>query len=211
METHLTNFQAIFCEGGHGKNIFGFKDTGAIGKFGQVKYYERNIAVELARRVLSILKSKAELKQTLVQGVGVETEADIRTKMKFVNKVIRENRFSANKCLGIAIHMNAASANTATGFEVWHQKNLSSRALAESLVRSWSEYKITKLRPRAINNNKDGRYGRFYTDDALCPYLIVETSFISNLGDVKAITENYDRVAECLAHGIMEYVRTFSQ
>lgn len=200
--------KAIFIEAGHGKQWpLGIKDVGAVGRFGGATYYERNIAVELARRVLVILKSKPELKDTLIQGVGVETEADIRAKMKFVNHVIQENKLPANQCLGIAIHMNAGG--NATGFEAWHQiRQGNSVPLAEALARAWGTYKVTPLRPRAVNNSKNGKYGRFYIDDAICPYVIAETSFISNLSDVNAIINNYDRVAECMAHGILEYIRS---
>lgn len=201
--------KAIFIESGHGRNgVFNRLDTGATSKFGGVQYLERSFTVELGRRVLAILKTKPELKGVLLQGVGIETEATIQKKMYFVNHVITENNYKPSECLGIAIHMNAASVNSARGFEVWCQKNGRSDALGEALVRSWGEYKVTPLRPRAINNNKNGRYGRFYTDDAYCPYVIVETSFISNLEDVNAIIKDYDRAAEAIAHGIMEYVRS---
>jgi N-acetylmuramoyl-L-alanine amidase len=200
--------QAIFIEAGHGKSLLGMKDVGAVSRFGSARYFERNIAVELARRILDILNTKKELKGALIQGVGVETEANIVRKMAFVNSVIRENKFTAKKCLGLAIHMNASGSSSPRGFEVWYQKNGSSKPFAEFMTRAWTKYNLTPLRPRPINNNKNGRYGRFYTDDALCPYLIVETSFISNLADVVAITNNLDRAAECLAHGLMEYIRS---
>lgn len=204
----MANVQAIFTEAGHGRSLLGLKDTGAVGKFGSAKYYERDMAKELARRVLAILKSKAELKGVLIQGVGVETDANIRAKMRFVNSVMAENQLTPSKCMGIAIHMNASTSNKATGFETWYQIKGQSKPLAEYLVRSWKEYAITPLRPSPINNNKKGRYGRFYTDDTLCPYLIVETSFISNLGDVQAIIKNYDRAAEAITHGILTYIRS---
>ena len=201
--------QAIFIEAGHGKSTLGFKDMGAQCRFGDTIYYERNIAKELARRVLTILKGKPELKGTLIQGVGVETDANLKGKIKFVNSVIRENKFTPSKCFGIAIHMNAIGSGNATGFEVWHQKNLSSVPAAESLARAWGSYKITALRPKPIINTKDHwKYHRLYIDDYLCPYPLIETSFISNLGDVSSIINNYDRVAECLAHGILEYIRS---
>lgn len=200
--------KALFIEAGHGKSYLGLKDVGAVGKFGSSRYYERDMAKELARRVIDILKTKREIKDCLLQGVGVETDASIVKKMQYVNTVIKENKLPANQCLGIAIHMNAASSNKATGFEVWHQKNGKSKPLAEFLVRAWDKYKITPLRPRAVNNNKNGKYGRFYTDDALCPYVIVETSFISNLQDVDAIISDYDRAAEAIAHGLLEFIRS---
>lgn len=201
--------KAIFIEVGHGLNgMFARKDVGAVGKFGGKVYQERDLAKEIGRRVLVILKSKKELNGTLIQGVGVETDATIQKKMHFVNSVIQENHYKPSECLGIAIHMNAATSPEARGFEVWHQKNGKSKPLAEFLVRAWDKYKITPLRPRAVNDNKNGRYGRFYTDDAYCPYVIIETSFISNLNDVNAIINNYDRVAECIAHGLLEYIRS---
>lgn len=200
--------KAIFIEAGHGtkKRIWPLKpikDCGAVGN----GYQERDIAKELARRVISILKTKKEL-NALIQGVGIETDATIQAKMQYVNTVMNENHFSPSECVGLAIHMNAINSPIATGFEVWHQIRGQSRALAGFMVRAWDEYKITPLRPRSINNNKDGKYGRFYTDDTSCPYLIVETSFISNPKDVKAITFNYDRAAECIAHGLLEYIRS---
>jgi N-acetylmuramoyl-L-alanine amidase len=209
MEARLTSMQGVFVSAGHGKSWpLNLKDVGAVGKFGDKKYYERDIAKELGRRVLDILKSKKELKGCLVQGVGIETDANIVRKMAFVNSVIRENRFAASNCLGIAIHMNASTSNKARGFEVWYQKNGKSKPLAEYMVRSWKEYALTPLRPSPLNNSKNGRYGRFYTDDAVCPYLIVETSFISNYEDLRTIVDNLDRAAESLAHGVMEYVRS---
>lgn len=201
--------KVIFVEAGHGKNgLFARKDVGAVGKFGEKVYHERELAKEIGRRVLVILKSKKELNGTLIQGVGVETDATVQKKMHFVNSVITENHYKPSECLGVAIHMNAATDSRARGFEVWHQKSGKSKVFAEFLVRAWDKYNITPLRPRPVNNNKNGRYGRFYTDDAYCPYVIIETSFISNLADVDAITSDYDRVAECIAHGILEYIRS---
>lgn len=199
--------KAIFVEAGHGikERTWPFKparDCGAVGN----GFQERDVAKEIARRVLIILKSKKEL-SSLIQGVGVETEASIQSKMRFVNTVMNENHFSPNECVGLAIHMNSIASPIPTGFEVWYQIRGQSKSLADFMVRAWAEYKITPLRPRPINNNKDGKYGRFYTDDTSCPFLIVETSFISNPNDVKAITFHYDRVAECISHGLLEYIR----
>lgn len=201
--------KAIFIESGHGlSGLFNRKDVGAVGRFGDKVYYERDIAKELGRRVLALLKTKSELKGALIQGVGIETDATIQKKMSFVNSVMSENHFKPSECLGIAIHMNSSTSPLPSGFEVWHQKNMKSLPLAEFIVRSAQKYNIVPIRPKAINNSKDGRYKRFYIDDAYCPYLIIETAFISNIADVNAIINNYDRMAECLAHGILEYIRS---
>ena len=163
--------------------------------------------MEIGRRVLALLKTKPELKGVLLQGVGIETDASPQKKTHFVNSVITENHFKPSECVGIAIHMNAATSPMARGFEVWCQKDGKSDGLGEYLIRSWKDYAITPLRPRAYNNNKNGRYGRFYTDDYYCPFVICETSFISNLMDLEAVMNNYDRVAECYAHATLEFLR----
>lgn len=199
--------EAIFVDAGHGRSLLGLKDVGAVGKFGAAKYYERVIAVELARRVLDILKTKTELKGTLVQGVGVETEANISRKMKYVNTVLSENRFIPSRCLGISIHMNASTSNKPRGFEVWYQRSGKPRSLAEYIVRAWKKYDIVPLRPSALNSTATHRYKKLYIDDTLCPWVLIETAFISNLTDVTAIMNNLDRAAEAIAHGVLEFIR----
>jgi N-acetylmuramoyl-L-alanine amidase len=205
----MAKVQLIVVEAGHGLSNWGTKDCGAVGRFGESVYIERNIAKEIAKRMLVILKGKPELKGChIIQGVGIETEATKGAKTKFVNTVIRENRLSAEKCLGVSVHMNSFGNNKPRGFEVWHQRSGKAVALAESMVRAWAEYRITPLRPTPIINTKKHRYGKLYIDDTVCPFVLVEVSFISNLEDVKAITEHYDRVAECLCHGVLEHVRS---
>jgi len=202
--------QALFLEAGHGRSIFSTKDSGAVGRYGEKVYLERDFAKDLAGRVLQILNGKEELKGVLIQGVGIETEASIVRKMAYVNTVIRENRFSPHKCLGVAIHMNAAMSPKARGFEAWHQKNNSkSVVLGREIVAAWEKYNLLPLRPKALVSSKFSRYGRFYIDDALCPYVIVEAGFISNFEDFYAIQKNAARAAEAIAHGVLNYVRNF--
>jgi N-acetylmuramoyl-L-alanine amidase len=199
--------KAIFIESGHGKGLI-FRDVGAVGRhFGKV-YHERDLVVTIGRKVIEILKSKTELKKVLIQGVGVETEANTSAKMKFVNSVMSENKFNPSECIGVSIHMNSYSSIVPTGFEVWAQRNGKSKPLAEKLALAWDKYKITPMRRPAVKNSKDSRFGKFYIDDTLCPFVIIETSFISNPSDVKAITGNYDRVAEAIAHGILNHIRS---
>ena len=200
--------KALFIEAGHGKSAYGLlKDVGACSRFGDNNYQERDIALQLARRVIAILSTKKELKDVLIQGVGVETAAAITSKMKFVNTVIRENRFPMEDCLGIAIHLNASTNSKPRGMEIWYQKNGKSKVFGEHLVRAWLDYKILPLRPVPLISTAKHRYRKLYIDDAYCPYVLIEAGFISNPEDVKAVTGDYDRVAECISHGIMEHLR----
>jgi N-acetylmuramoyl-L-alanine amidase len=190
--------------------MLGLRDVGAVGSMGGKKYYERTVAVELARRIINILETKKELKKCLIQGVGVETEANISRKMKYVNMVMSENRFTPSRCLGVSIHLNAVSSSAPRGFEVWYQKNNRPRAFAEFIVRAWKKYDVIPLRPTALLPTSRHRFGKLYIDDTLCPFVLLEVGFISSVMDLKAVLENLDRSAEAIAHGIMEYIRSLS-
>lgn len=201
--------QAIFVDAGHGKSAIGLTDNGAVGRFGDQIFVERALNTVIARKVVEILQNKKdELGNCLIQGIGIETKSTPFKKMQFANLVIRENRFSPNQCLGVSIHINSATG-AASGFEVWHQKaNSFSRTFAEFIVAAWRKYGITGLRPKPIINTKDHwKYHRLYIDDANCRWVLLECGFINNLADMKAVTADISRTAECIANGIMEYIR----
>lgn len=200
--------QAIFVEAGHGLGASGQKDPGAGGKLNGVYISERECAVRIASKVFEIIKNKPEFSKILVQDVAIKTEANIIKKMKYVNEVITKNKFDPKYCFGVAIHMNSSTSKKATGFEVWHQRNGLSQAFARSIVDSWNKYNVTPLRPKPVNSSKDGRYGKFYIDDTFARYVIVETGFVSNPEEVKIVIENLDRVAEAIAHGMLEHIRS---
>lgn len=198
--------KAILIEAGHGKSLLGRLDVGAVGN----DRTERALVVQIGRLVLDILKNKPELSGVLVQGIGIETEANLGKKIQFVNHVILENKLTSDEVVSLSIHMNSAGDSKANGFEVWYQKKpkKNTALLCESMVRSWQEYAITALRNSAINPSSWDRWGRLYIDDYLSTAVLVECGFISNKQDVDNVVGNLPRVAECLAHGLMEYIRS---
>ncbi len=200
--------QAIFVEAGHGKGTI-LPDLGASGRIGEGKVYERDFAVLIATEILRILKTKEEIKSLIIQGVGIETSANVRKKMQYVNTVMTENHLDPTNCFGVAIHMNSG-APTACGFETWYQKSSKSFAFANDIVQAWHEYALTPLRQKPLNNSANGRFGRFYIDDTQARYVIIETGFITNEAEAKTIKENIPRVAEAIAHGILQYIRTLN-
>jgi N-acetylmuramoyl-L-alanine amidase len=193
-------------EGGHGRSIIGTKDPGAVGN-GQT---ERNMVVIIARKVLEILNSKKELKNVLVQGVGVETEANLNAKVKYVNSVIAENRFTPSEVFSVSLHMNSVFSKKPRGFEIWYCKGAKPNriTISEYLVRAWQKYAILPLRPKTMQPTSLHHRKALYIDNYRCPAVLVEIGFISNTEDVKAITQDYNRAAEAIAHGILEFVRS---
>lgn len=196
----------IFVEAGHGKSPLGFTDNGAVGKYRGSKITERDYSKAIARKVLDILHDKTELSNYIVQGVGVETDASIQKKMKYVNTIMTENRAVPSQCFGVAIHMNS-QVPEARGWEIWYQKNGKSLAFANSVAKSLDEYKVIPPRQIPILPSSKGRFRRFYIDDTLANYLIIECGFITNIDDATIIWDNLDRVAESIAHGILEHIR----
>lgn len=198
--------KCIMIESGHGKSAIGTKDPGAVGN-GQT---ERNMVVILARQVLAILNSKPELKNVLVQGVGVETEANLASKVKYVNSVIGENKFMPSEVFSISLHMNSHFTKSPRGFEIWYCKGAKPNrvTISEYLVRAWQKYAILPLRPKTMQPTSLHHLKALYIDNYKCPAVLIETGFISNSEDVKAITQDYNRAAEAIAHGILEFVRS---
>jgi N-acetylmuramoyl-L-alanine amidase len=193
--------KCILIEAGHGLSYpFNYKDCGAVNG----KYTERSFNISIARKILEILKSKEELKGVLIQGVGVETNANIVKKYQFANKVIAENRYSPEECIYVAIHINSLNAKS-TGFEVWAKSNKSSYELSEHIIQSNNEYKL--FADRGVKLTKNNRHKGLYIDNVKSTACLIENGFLSNAHDLSVLNQQIDRVAEMNAHGIMEYIR----
>ena len=202
--------KAIFLEAGHGKSVFGTADNGACRTFDGKLYRERDFNKEIVRRLESLLKAKPELGKTLIQTVGLQTDTTPSKKMAFVNQTIRENKFGANECLSVSIHMNASVLSTPRGFEVWYQKGKGkAQLLGNDMVESMAQYNVVPPRPRPLmSTSLNSTWHRLYIDDALCPAVLIEAGFISNITDMSKILNNFDRVAESIAHGLLTYIRS---
>jgi N-acetylmuramoyl-L-alanine amidase len=189
--------KCILIEAGHGKRGL-LKDPGAC----SAGYTERQFTVDLARKIIDILKSKEELKGVLIQGVGVETEATINKKIFYANKVIKENRFSPNEVMYIALHINSAS-KVAEGYEVYYKSDLRSLELAHQLIKSNDAYDL--FPNRGVKSSKGQRAG--YIDYVYSSAVLIENGFINNPREREILIEEMPRVAEMNAHGILTWIR----
>jgi N-acetylmuramoyl-L-alanine amidase len=201
--------KAIFLDAGHGKNVLGAYDYGACRIYHGQLFKEREFAKDIVSTMKNILSSKEELKGCLIQTVGLETDTTPAKKMAFINQTIRENRFPVLSCLSVSIHMNSVAFGEARGFEVWRQKrSATATLLADEIVKAWGDYKILPLRPRPVmSTSLNSKWHRLYIDDAVCPAVLAEVGFISNFNDLSAVKQDTGRVAECLAHGILSFIR----
>lgn len=199
--------QAIFIECGHGKNLLGMTDVGATHNLYGKVITEKQIALDIARLTLDILKSKTELKETIISGVGVsDAGASVQKKMKYVNDVIRQNNLNPQKCLGIAIHCN--SNIWASGIEGYHQKTQYNLFLP-TILNVLNEYTKFGLRDKFVKSSKESRFGRLYIDDTQANYVLIELGFMGNEKELMYILDNKSRIAEAIAHGILEYIKLY--
>ena len=78
---------------------------------------ERDVNVDVGRELVKRLQSR--FPTLYVQGVGVETEASIAKKQKFMKDCLEEKGFGYSDCLAINLHCNGATDSSARGVECY--------------------------------------------------------------------------------------------
>jgi len=182
----MRNIQLIAILAGHGKSWYGTKDPGAVA--GNLK--ERDINVEVGRSLVKKLKER--FPSTYIQGIGIETEASIYSKRKFLKKCIAENGLKAEKCLAIHLHCNAATPK-AKGVEAYSDY-ADMANFGSSLTNHMSSWFNSLDRGLKVAN---GTRAGYISSDG-CPSILLELGFLSNKDDRKYLTR-YDDLAETIA------------
>jgi N-acetylmuramoyl-L-alanine amidase len=203
--TTLKMIKTLFVESGHGLHKGIFKDTpdcGATYFSNGIHYTERELVKELGLLVEQKLVAKNLFR---VIPVGIDTEATIQNKMKYVNDVMKQNNLNLMDTLGISLHLNAGGGS---GTECWIQQHLGDQVFAQTMIASFKEYNLFPIRKTPILTTDHDRFGRLYIDDTQVPWLLIESCFIDNATDLEVLLTQKDRLAECIAHGILEYTKT---
>jgi N-acetylmuramoyl-L-alanine amidase len=225
--------RTIVIDAGHGGH-----DTGALGPGG---LQEKEITLDIARRVASLLPDEANIRVVLT-----------RSRDQFIE--LRERTALANReraDLFLSIHVNAASDGTATGTETYFLSNEatdgaarraaeyenrlitgdgSARGGSRDVLRSilWdlaqSDFQQESSRvAEALQNNLDRALRRpsrgvkqapFYVlGGAAMPAVLVEIGFISNPQEEQRLRDDgyRDRIARALVAGIAAYKRSYEQ
>lgn len=162
----------IFVVAGHGKNWYGATDCGAVAG----NLTERAINIKVARELTAKLKKNYPKKY--IQSIGVETEASIKQKQKFLKSCIVQNGLNPDECLALHLHCNAHSDTDARGVECY--ASLSAvEGLAGTLTENLANWFSTKNRGAKKTR---GTRAEYIENDA-CPALLLEMGFLSNLTD----------------------------
>lgn len=164
--------KAVFVIAGHGKSWYGTSDVGAVAE----GLTERELNVKVARNLTQ--KLQREFPKKYVQSIGVETEASIAQKQKFLANCLAQNGLQAEECLAIHLHCNAHADTNARGVECFYAQSALAQ-LAETLSATLAGWFGTKN--RGGKKAQSTRAG-FIVNDA-CPAILLEMGFLTNKTD----------------------------
>lgn len=166
--------KSVFILAGHGKSWYGAKDVGAVAD----DLTEREINVKIARQLTQ--KLRKHFPRKYVQSIGVETEASIAQKQKFLQSCITQNGLKPEECLAVHLHCNAHTNPDAQGVECYFE-----RPALEDLARRMSKILASWFgtKNRGAKIAQGTRAGYIAGDN--CPAILLEMGFLSNKSDQK--------------------------
>lgn len=195
----------LFVESGHGRNWYGRKDPGATTWYHawNRRVTERELTVAIGEKVLKILIAK--LPESIVLGVGIETEANVWAKTRYMNKVRRVLKFKKEDCFAVSLHVNG-NYPKASGIEGFYQtKNLGGLKFLLEILTAMKKY--FDYRIRRVMKSRQSRFGRLYIDNTGYMNVLVEMGFIGNREELEILLYQRDRIVESIAHGILNFFR----
>lgn len=178
--TRNPNVKTIVVDAGHGGSDVGATREGI---------YEKDITLDISKRLASILKKK---------GFNV---AMVRTSDVYVSLQDRVTFTDKNQGdLFVSIHVNSSVTPDGHGLET-HYYNPQSYEFAQAVHKEFAA---------AIDSKDRGLFkSKFYViNHTTCPSILVETGFISNPEERKALMTDArkQKTAEAVAKGILKYL-----
>lgn len=178
--TRNPNVKTIVIDAGHGGTDVGATREGI---------YEKDLTLDMSKRLEAILKKK---------GYNVLM---VRTNDVYVSLQDRVEFSEKNKAdLFVSIHVNSSVTPEGNGLET-HYYTPQSYEFAQVVHREFAS---------AINSKDRGLFkSKFYViNHTTCPSILVETGFISNPEERKALmtAERKQKTAEAVAKGILKYL-----
>jgi N-acetylmuramoyl-L-alanine amidase len=170
-------FSRVIIDAGHGGVDGGTVWNGLI---------ERNLTLDVAKRVESLLKARG-LSTVMTRRSNVTVSLDARARIA--------NRYSS--AVFVSIHFNADRNRSVTGFETFY-RSARGRTLAASVQRSL-DHKVT-------GRNRGIRYRDYSVlRSTRMPAVLVECGFISNKTEASrcASSSHRQKLAEAIVAGIL--------
>lgn len=170
----------VIIDPGHGG-----KDKGA----NRGSLYEKNLALNVARRVETLLKAKG-------MPVTLTRRSDVFVSLS--SRAAIANRYS--NAIFISIHFNASTSTRLTGVETYYYGGEGKKLAAHVHLRL-----LSRLKPR--NGDTRERKELAVLNKTRCPAILVECGYISNYAERKRIlSSSYQyNCAKAIVDGIWAY------
>ena len=220
---------AILIDPGHGG-----KDTGAIGDVGGMKLLEKDLTLEVSKRVVELLKSSYPGRKILITREG-DSYPSLDERVAMANSV---NLKKDQAVIYVSIHANASFNKNAKGFEVWYLNPEYRRNVVDAntvkekgteiapILNAMLEEEFTtesiilarKVYDRlgaAVGSQSPGRGIRaeewFVVRNAKMPSILIEMGFITNPDEGKFLAGSgyLRKIGDAIYNGIVDFIDHF--
>ena len=170
----------IYLDAGHGRNIYGNYDSGAVDNKSNDKYntIEATVNVDMVNRIAHHLR---ELSPSIIVYTGhidPNLQKDLGAKATDEDD-LKEAVAAANKAkvdLYVSLHCNSSPNGTAAGFEV-HYHGSKSKLVASTISAKFADISAKyHVKNRGIVNNPS----LYVLKKTTMPSILIEIGFISN-------------------------------
>jgi N-acetylmuramoyl-L-alanine amidase len=228
-EEPARKISAVFIDPGHGG-----KDPGAIGLAGTTRLAEKDVVLQVGRRLHALL-SRTYPDREVIMSRSDDTYVTLEGRTEMANAVALEENESI---LFVSIHANASFNRKARGYEVWYLPPEYRRTLLDvetvgrenrdilPILNTIKEEEITVesvLLARSILKGLDRSVGRetenrglkeeswFVVRNARMPSVLVEVGFVTHSAEVALLQDDdyLQRVARGIYNGIVAFIREY--
>ncbi|MCX7026997.1 MAG: N-acetylmuramoyl-L-alanine amidase [Spirochaetes bacterium] len=222
---------AILIDPGHGG-----KDTGAIGEIGGMRLLEKDLALEVSKRVIDLLRSRFPNRKILVTRKG-DSYPTLDDRVAMANSVDLEKDEAV---IYVSIHANASFNKTAKGYEVWYLNPEYRRTVVDAetvkekgkdiapILNAMLEEEFTTesiILARKVYERLGVELGRqspgrgirpeewFVVRNAKMPSILIEMGFITNPDEGRSLSGSgyLRRIGDAIYNGIVDFIDYFER
>jgi N-acetylmuramoyl-L-alanine amidase len=222
---------AILIDPGHGG-----KDTGAIGEIGGMRLLEKDLTLEVSKRVVDLLKSRYPSRKILVTRKG-DSYPTLDDRVAMANSIDLENDEAV---IYVSIHANASFNKTAKGYEVWYLNPEYRRTVVDAetvrekgkdiapILNAMLEEEFTTesiILARNVYERLGAELGPqspgrgirpeewFVVRNAKMPSILIEMGFITNPDEGRLLSGSgyLRRIGDAIYNGIVDFIDHFER
>lgn len=222
---------AILVDPGHGG-----KDTGAIAEFGDMRLLEKDLTLEVSKRIVDLLKARYPDRKILLTREG-DTYPTLDERVEMANTIALKKD---EAIIYVSVHANASFNKNAKGFEVWYLNPEYRRTVVDAdtvkekgkeiapILNAMLEEEFTtesiilarKVYDRlgaSIGAQSPGRGIRaeewFVVRNAKMPSILIEMGFITNPDEGSLLSGSgyLRKIGDAIYNGIVDFIEHFER